>query len=544
MKRINLDELSSVLRKCPERGSVVLRPLGGEDSNEVIIPSLSGRPMEYRCSVLQKDGDWYAQCSCSGFTVLSKHEEPIKPCVHAGYMIRERMPAPPATDETVPAEAPAAEPLVPEIVNPVPATTNEIEVRSIWPSGLAIVDACPAAAWGDTDVIVVKSTGQPAVVGSCVHEIGQDIVNQRLDNVPDLVPYLVKYNLEKSRDDVFFPSLFLSQAWSGYKGTPGLSRFFPSPICEKKLEHSILATDPKTGRQIRFRFATKADVLSFSAPTATEMPTSAAIIDWKSGYKDKAISPLQQMWSTAFTVAAQFKTIQKVKVSFVWLRDRKVVTVEFTRGELRDFVMKFITYKAFWDGRTYKKGVHCLYCPRLATCPGRMQLIASITAGLTATESGALSLITDKHGNLRSTDVLANAVKQGRFLQKILYSFFDELAIQLYETGALPVEGEDGTWVGVTERAGKTTIDLDKGWDILSSMFGEKQLRSMAGFSKSTLQKAVYSNADYGQKKASMDSLMGQLNDVEAVTRARNSRSVSILSDPNKAVSVEKDGAA
>jgi len=606
MKRIDLEQLSAVLRKCPERGSAVLRPIGGTDSNEMVVPSFTGRPMEYRTSVLHQGDDWFAQCSCSGFTKLSKHDEPIKPCVHSAYLIREGMPAPPievvgpaftydTANEAEPVEAPTtgipadpnqatsepatpqqpaeqesesfsqpprspldvpgsashivpgteatpAEPvtLKPEIVNAAPGHTNGIMTKSVWPSGLAIINACPASAWGPADEIVVKSTGQPAVVGSCVHEIGQDIVDQGLDNVPDLLPYLVKYDLEKSRDDVFFPSLFLSQAWSGYKGAPGLSQFFPSPICEKKLEHSVTATDPKTGRTVRFRFATKADVLSFSAPTATELPTSAAIIDWKSGYKDKALDPLQQMWSTAFVVAAKFKTIQTVKTSFVWLRDRKIVTVEFTREELRGHMERFVKYKAFWDGRKYEKGPQCTYCPRLATCPGRMQLIASITAGLTGSDSAPLSLITDANGNLRSADVLARAISQGRFLQKVLYSFFDELAVQLYDSGALKVEGEEGKWIGVTERAGKTSVNMAKGWETLRTMFEEEELRTLATCTKSALQKAVYEKSEYGQKKAAMDSLIGQLDEADAVKRARNSRSPGILTDPSKAVQLPK----
>ena len=144
---------------------------------------------------------------------------------------------------------------------------------------------------------------------------------------------------------------------------------------------------------------------------------------------------------------------------------------------------------------------------------------------------------------LRPTDVLASAVKQGRFMQKVLYSFFDELAMQLYETGGLPVEGEENSWIGVTERSGKTSIHMDKAWDILSAMFGEEALHGMASCSKTTLQNAVYAAAAYGSKKSSMDSLMGQLEDADAITRAKNSRSVTLLSDPTKAVSMAKEGA-
>lgn len=610
MKRINMDELPGVLKKCPPRGSVTLRPLGAPGSNEVVVPSFTGRPMEYRCSVIMDGGDWFAQCSCSGFTKLSKHEEPIKPCVHSGYLIRENVPAAPSGEATTPTTTanpvpqagdietkpetaaehcrplkargghnswgepieetattkttPAAQPgdVETSVEEPatnggsdrqnqttdvVPAPTEQqdgIETRSIWPSGLAVIDACPAAAWGDTDEIIVKSTGIPAVVGSCVHKIGQDIVTQKLDNVPDLTPYLVEYDLEKQRDDVFFPSLFLSQAWSGYKGEPGLSRYFPSPICEKKLEHTIRATDPATGRTVKFRFATKADVLSFSAPTATEMPTSAAVIDWKSGYRDKALAPLQQMWSTAFVVAAQFKTIEKVKVSFVWLRDRQIVTIEFTRDELRKHMERFVRFKAFWNGRTYEKGTQCTYCPRLAMCPGRMQLISSISSGLLGMEDEPIALIHDEHGNLRPTDKLAKAIVQGRFLQKILYSFFDEIAVQLYESGPLPVEGEDGKWIGVTERAGKTTINMETAWPVLGEIFEEEEIRKLAACSKSALQNAVYAKSEYGQKKKAMDSLIGQLEEVKAITRARNSRSPGIITDIKKAVTAPKEGEA
>lgn len=575
MKRINLDELPGVLRKCPPRGTVILRPLGGTDSNEMVVPSFSGRPMEYRASVIQQEDDWFGQCSCSGFTKLSKHEEPIKPCVHSGYLIREKLPLTEAEQEEasrstlpkatgdgttddatdsgvhqktpaendIPPPPPPPPPIqIPEVVNADQPNPSDIETRSMWPSGLALVDACPGAAWGDADEVVVKTTGLPAVVGSCVHEIGKDMIDQKLPEVPDLIPYLVKYDLEEKRDDVFFPSLFLSQAWAGYKGAPGLSQYFPSPICEKKLEHSILATDPKTGRRIRFRFAGKADVLAFSAPTATEMPTAAAFIDWKSGYKDKALNPMVQMWTTAFIVAAQFKTIQTVRSSFVWLRDRKVITIEFTRDELRSLMEKFIMYKAFWDGRKYEKGKQCTYCTRLATCPGRMQLIASIAGGLTEATNASLSLITDENGQLRPTEVLARAVEEGRFLQKVLYSFFDELAIQLYESGVLKVPGEENKWVGVTERAGKTNIHMEKAWPILATIFEEDKIRSMSACSKSTLQNAIYEKTAYGQKKAAMASLLGQLDEAGAVTRSRNSRSVTILTDPAKAISAPKEG--
>jgi len=267
MKRINLDEVPKVLRKCPAKGSATLRQLGGPDSEEFVVPSFSGRPMEYRTSTHHEGDDWFGQCSCSGFTKLSKHPEPIKPCVHTAYLLREREDSP-IPDET-PAPKDASDDATGSGTTVVPPSTvpDGVPTRSVWPSGLALINACPAAAWGDEDDIVVRSRGVPAVIGSCVHEIGRDIVEQKLTEAPDLTSYLAKYGLQDRRDDVFFPSLFLSQAWTGSHGAPGLVQYFPAPLCEQKLEHSILVMDPASGEWTRFRFATKVDVLRSSGIT-------------------------------------------------------------------------------------------------------------------------------------------------------------------------------------------------------------------------------------------------------------------------------------
>lgn len=585
MKEINLAKVAEVLRKCPPKGSVQLRAVNGRDGAAMIVPSFSAAKKEYLCTVVRQGEAWLGECRCTGWGQLKNDPEPVKPCVHVAYRLRE-LPAfvlleevkvvektvspvrpgavplaPPVNAENaagrpftgplvaitgpasaLPAESPAVEVPAdrPEVLAG-PTGAGERKVRSIWPSGFAVIEACAAAAWGDADEIVVSETGDAAVVGSCVHEIAKDIVEQGLPDVPPLDAYLVKWDLQDKRDDVFFLSLFVSQAWAGYKGVESLKRFFPSPICEKKLEHTILATDPATGQEIAFRFATKADVLCFSAASPTELPTSAAVVDWKSGDKDKAVNPLAQMWSNAFVVAAQHKTIQTVNSTFVWLRDRTYVTVEFSRDELRERMLEFVRKRAFWDGKSFEKGRQCLYCPRLATCPGRVQLIASIASGLTGGSAPELSLIVDEHGKLRPTDKLARAIEQGRFLQKVLYGFFDELAEQLYATGPLPVLGQDGSWVGVTQKAGKTQIDMKKGWEVLTEVLTEPGLRSLATCSKTALQDAVYAKTEYGKKKEVMESVLARLEQVKAVSHGAASLSAAVLSDPKKAVQKKKE---
>jgi len=171
-----------------------------------------------------------------------------------------------------------------------------------------------------------------------------------------------------------------------------------------------------------------------------------------------------------------------------------------------------------------------------------MRLIASIASGLTQTADSPVSFVFDADGKMRPTDVLARAIEQGRFMQKVLYAFFDEMALQLHQTGALAVDGREGTWIGVKERAGKTQINMKGAWPILEKLLTEEQIRGLTTCSKSALQKVIYAATEYGQKKAAMESLLGQLEEAGAVTHGKMSLSASVLSDPSKAVKQLKEG--
>ena len=424
-----------------------------------------------------------------------------------------------------------------------PALTPEVVgIKTVWPSAAPLIEECQAALWGDVDEIRIEETGVPARVGQATHAAFKDIIEQNLTRAPDMTPYAVENGVEAKLEDLKFLSIFCVQAWQGSPGVPALKQYFPSPQCEQRLKHTIRAPDPKTGVLYQFDFVGKADVLSYFGPSPTAPPTSAAILELKTGQKRDDQKYLSQLKALGFLAAAQYKTIQQVKTTLLWVRDRTWTTDDSSRAELREWAERFVKYSAFWDGQTYAKNDRCLYCPRMAVCPGRLEYLRSIIAPIIGAKDAGRSLVYDAKGGIRPVETLAQAVRQGRFLQKVLYGFFDAIKLELYAIGPQAIPGEEGSWLATTERAGKTTVNLAKAWPVLCREFTEEELRGLATCSKSALKDAIYAKMEKGHKKAAFEAEMKQLEEAKAVTVGNASLTPTVINDPAKAVCEKKEG--
>ena len=606
MFKLALEDLKKVLKRCPEKGSAETKIVEGQGGTSVIVPSFGPSGMSYKVTIVARDGGWSAECSCKGWKKMVKEGEPVKPCVHIAYQLRElpafdldkevaraaieaeagkghgspegtqqddapkyevpytgplgpdeegaQAPASPAPEETVQPEREGAPPLPPEPEKepveekpaapdpePTPEPKSRAEaskelaprdganVRRIWPSSLPMKEACPASAWGPAGEVEIRTTGIPAKIGTAVHAILKDIVAQKLEAVPDVTPYAVKFGIEDEVESLRFLSYFGMQAWIGSEHAAGLSQFFAQPLTEQHLYHTIKAVNPYTGDLTELLFSGKADVLGYSGPSPTSPPTRASVLDWKSGRKHDVNDYMAQMLGMAFEAAAQHPTIEEVSTILVWLRDQTYTTAIFTRAELRKWALRFVKYTAFWDGKTYGPGPHCRYCPRVAACPGRQAHLASLISPLAGSKLSSASLLYDEQGHLRPTEEVYKAYQNAKTLQGLCYSFFDLLKMELKTTGPLAIPSLDGQALGVKPRAGITHIDLAKAKAQIQEYVSEEKLLSISKVGKTALKQAVYDVSEKGSKKANFDALLESLFSIGAAKKEPDTQVLSVV---------------
>jgi len=439
-----------------------------------------------------------------------------------------------AVEDPEPAAEQAKAPEVhtpPVRTEPARTTPQPIDLtsRAIWPSSLPMIQGCPACVWGPEGEIQIKTTGPAAKVGTAVHEIAKDVVEKDLIALPDPLPYAVKYGIEDLVDEVRILSYFTIQAWRGSDVTPGLKQYFTKPQAEKHLAHTITARNPYNGQMTSFRFSTKIDVLGFSGTYPTKPPTNASVLDWKSGRKHDLNDYLPQMMGMAFVAAAQYPSIETVTTTLVWLRDQTYTTAAFTRDEIRKWALGFVKYSAFWDGKTYRPGPHCRYCPRVAACPGRQQHLTSLVGPLSAKGTSSASLLYDEHGHLRPSEDVYTAYQNAKTLQGLVYSFLDLLKQELAMTGPLAIPSLDGQALGVKPRAGKTSIILSKAKKDIEEYITEEQLIGISSVGKTALRKAIYEASPRGAKKSNFDALLETLLTKGAAKKEPDSQVLAVV---------------
>ena len=405
-------------------------------------------------------------------------------------------------------------------------TTRPARSKKVWPSSLALLETCPAAGEIPKGDKRVDTTGEAAELGNVVHQLAGEIAAGATHD-RDRVEEVARQNgMLSSLDTLQYLIWSANQAWHGDGKRKGLSRFFvETPQVEKRLAFTLTKQVGESTDSLKI--SGKIDVLGYVAKGETGPVTEARIIDWKSGRQTDESHYMGQMRAYGVLAATSLgphdRSIKKVTVWIVWLRDQQWTQATFTREQLRDWTRELMKH-AWWDGKTYNAGAHCQWCPRAHECEARLQMLRAHVA---AFEHG-LALRNDE-GALLNRESIFKAWEASRVLERTLHAFKDSLKLELEKQGPMPIPGLDGKALAVVQRKGRAQIDAELAWPIVTKILTQDQLAPCVSIGKTALNKAIMAVTEKGQKKRKAEATFEQLRQAGAMTEGEGQRIVQVV---------------
>lgn len=385
---------------------------------------------------------------------------------------------------------------------------------------------CPGSTGGE--VHINESSGVGAV-GTCSHDMIHEMIDKGAPTMPNPAPYLEKYGLQKDADDIRFLSLRAHRLWHGYedpvthkKRTP-LKKYFPHPVTEVKRSFTT------TMRGVKVSLTGHMDLSTFCDPPEDD---TAIVADWKTGYKAETHRYVDQMKAYAFLQAAESKKIKKVVAIIGWLREGYLDIMEFSRDELKAWAKKFFGSDIWWDGKTYSPGWACDYCPRKYSCPGRCEMIVGgVDMFAPGGEARGMTFALGD-GRILPIEQFHEAVTMAKYVKGAVEKFLALAKGACDEHGPFPLPDGEKQYV-VSERKGKTTINVDLGWPVLTRHLTQDQLAAVVTVGKTALSKALRESTEKGKQKL-VDAVLDELSEIGALTQAKPSKTMVLTNIPKE----------
>lgn len=500
MKILDLTNLEELKKKLPDNFKEHIRKLEGQ--NVYIVTSFGESNRPYKVS-LEYDGadKCTGKCTCPGWGRLKKKEEPVTPCKHLVavlFLIISSGEAPNSSQEKT-KDKPIAKKKQEET-----KVQDEIKIRS---SGLPLIDTCPAAAACSSDIIA-ETTGWGAKIGSATHRMIKDIIEADLQFVPKTYPYAAMWGCEEAEDDIRFLGISAFQAWKNE-----ISKWFTNPTLEEEMEYKVT---------IEGKTLTLTGHPDIWESTGEE----AIVVDWKSGRKNREIEYRSQVMGYAFLVAARNKDIKKVNATLVFLRDRNQYTYIFTRPQLRKWMKNLIDKVLHWDGKTYREGEHCNYCPLRLNCEAWNAELRTSVANFANDPS-----LLDERGQLLPADTIYKAHEQKNLLKKAIKAFENaektQLLTQIKKEGDIAIPGTNKRF-SYDIRQGRSNIEPLTALPILREYLDGEAIDQSIKIGKQSLSKAIRDSAPKGEKGKTVKEIMEKLETEGALTRGKSSEILTV----------------
>ena len=308
----------------------------------------------------------------------------------------------------------------------------ELSIRS---SSVPRIIACPASIdiGGDHGIAVDQSLDITRI-GLCIHDMAAEMIDKGAPSMPHAGPYLKTWNVEKHSDDIDFLSIQVHRLWFGFQEVPGLSKYFDHPITEIQRSRTINVKTP-AGEQARVTLSGHLDVSTYDTPREGQ----AIVLDWKAGYKTDAGLYIDQMKSYAFLQAAESPNVKRVIAIIGWLRDSMFDVFVFTRAEIKQWAKKLFTEDVWWDGKTYRPGQACQYCPRQYSCPGRTRQIASLAEAFGPGGDAKRQIMQMARGDSLPAEIFHVAVERAKFVKEAAGQLLALAKRSCIEAGPFPI---------------------------------------------------------------------------------------------------------
>jgi len=402
---------------------------------------------------------------------------------------------------------------------------------TIWPSSVGMLETCPASrVIGDEDTLI-DSVGVPAKVGRAAHELCEDLVRNGWGWPPDdlLEKIAAKHGVPQEITDLRFIGIFAAQAWNGNQNFEGVKKWFFRPNIEVTREFKFKHRHPyMQGVEATIKIRGRNDL-----DEAFPEEERGVVLDWKSGRRQEEDDYSGQMKAEAVLLASKDKRIKSVTMITVWLRDRTMDVITFTRDELKKWLNDLVKYNAFWDGQTYGPGKHCRYCSKMAICPGREAVLNGTAKFLMTTEDDELIVpIVDEEGNL-IPDRAWPMYQHVKMVQAAAGQFMDEFKTRIREGGAMPIPALPGREIRAQETKGDLVIDPIEAWPILRAhLQTDERIAACVSISKGKLEDLIAEQNEKGEKGKAIAAVMEDLEKAGALGRAAPRVQVRVLRTP------------
>jgi len=370
-------------------------------------------------------------------------------------------------------------------------------------SSLDRLFACPASVHIEQDETLIDHEPSEATnVGLAVHALMADVLRNRYQTLPDVAPYAQQYGVEEREVRIL-----------GYQGMKVLGEYRKFLSEEPEIEEP-LSTKIADGLELTGR----ADVMDFVCPDDGE-PT-VYILDWKTGEKDEDSRYIRQMQGYAALGLQHFvgRMPHRVVVIIAWLRSGEISVASYSLGMLG--ILREIEQAVRWDGKTYTPGDACRFCPRVAACPGRRDLMLAAVEVLTSERRASLVPF---DGRLVDPSAFGRSIVQARFLKQLCEDHLRQCVEAVRSLGG-DVPLPSGQHVVIKSRAGNTKLKTATTLPYLLMRYGpmeDDDYNVLVKLGKEDVENFVSAHTPQGQtKKAEKETVFRELEEIGALTRA------------------------
>jgi hypothetical protein len=527
-KRLTLTEPETWASKFGEDSRKRIRATGEEvDGGFVyIVGSFTSPAKEYTIFLRYAPEGWSGTCNCRGFSGRKKEEQP-EPCAHLKLgifahpdfvaFIAGRMGiTPEERGVALEIQKVAAHSEKAAAASAAGAAVGIATARKVfWASAIPLIEKCAGAA-GYDGIVVESAFDDSGPVGQAVHTASAQIVRGQ---TPDVAAICTMHAVSDHADDVADLVRSANRAWNGKPDKPGIKRFFQDDVhAEERLSFVLTAPDPYQDQQpTLLEFVVRADVWGVVVKEGGKKRVT--VVDWKTSRDTTdADATASQLKAAAFGIAAKDKDIEEAQTIIVWLREGTISAMTYQRAELRAWMAEFVKRSAFWNGKKYRQGGHCRYCPRLLNCEGRREWFRSGVQALTIWEGGQRpELLADGSGAIRSPEVVIGFYERVKEIQALAKAVLDQLKQEIEARGPIPHPDRPGYALDVVLR-NKRVIEVSKALPYLNEVLGAESVTALLTLGNDALKDAVMERAAKGHKTEAWQQLQGVLTDAGVYT--------------------------